>query len=309
MLIVASGNKFSGISNIVSAQIDSLKREGVMVEVFTIKGKGWRNYWRSIKALQVTLKSNHFDILHAHYSFSTWVAILAGGKNIVSSLMGSDVKASGFLRMMIRILLIPFCRAVVVKSAEMKLDLSYDAAFVIPNGVNFHVFNPMDSRWAREALGWDRKMTHILFPADPARTEKNFQLLKTAMKYSGIENYVIHTLVNVSFSEMAIYYNAADVVCMTSIREGSPNAIKEAMACNKLVVCTDVGDVKWLFGDTPGLFLSGHDAKVYGDSVVQALEYGRNNTMESMGRDRLLNLQLTDSLVAQKLIDIYRSVM
>ncbi|MFM7104761.1 MAG: glycosyltransferase [Flavobacteriales bacterium] len=306
VLFIASGNKFSGISNIVSAQVDSLKKEGLMVEIFAIDGKGWRSYWRSIKRLRAILKKNHYDIVHSHYSFSTWVAILAGGKNIVSSLMGSDVKASGLLRWMIRIFLIPFCRAVVVKSEEMKRDLSYDAAYVVPNGVNVQVFNSQSAEFAKKELGWDIDMLHILFPADPVRPEKNFQLLRTAMEYSGIENYVIHTLGNVSFSQMATYYNAADIVCMTSNREGSPNAIKEAMACNKLVVSTDVGDVKWLFGDTPGLFLSGHDARYYGFCVSKALEYGKNNQMGSMGRDRLLSLQLTDLLVALKLIDIYR---
>lgn len=307
VLFVSSGNKTSGISSIVDAQRISLLNTGVEVELYLIKGRGWINYVRAIFILRRKLRIEKYDVIHSHYSFSTWVAILAGGKNIVSSLMGSDVKASGLLRWMIRIFLIPFCRAVVVKSEEMKRDLSYDAAHVVPNGVNVQVFNSQSAEFAKKELGWDIEMLHILFPADPVRPEKNFQLLRTAMEYSGIENYVIHTLGNVSFSQMATYYNAADIVCMTSNREGSPNAIKEAMACNKLVVCTDVGDVKWLFGDTPGLFLSGHDARYYGVCVSKALEYGKNNQMGSMGRDRLLSLQLTDLLVALKLIDIYRS--
>ena len=39
----------------------------------------------------------------------------------------------------------------------------------------------------------------------------------------------------------------------------SPNIIKEAMACNKKVICTDVGDVKYLLNNCKGGYLCSHD--------------------------------------------------
>lgn len=308
ILIVASGNKFSGISNIVRAQIDSLSALGVQIESFAIKGKGGLNYLRSIRLLRKMLKEQKFDIIHSHYSFSTWVAILAGGRNIVGSLMGSDVKASFFLRILIRVSLLPFCRAIIVKSDEMKRDLSYDDAHVVPNGVNLDVFYPQNSRDCKKVLGWDNQKLNVLFPSNPNRPEKNFGLLENALASSGIKNYVIHTLTDISFSEMPTYYNAADIVCMSSTREGSPNAIKEAMACDKLVVSTNVGDVEWLFGSTSGLFLSDQEVLSFSASFEKALAYGLKNEMCSRGRDRILQLQLSDALVAMKLIEIYKDV-
>jgi len=308
VLFVSSGNKRNGVSSIVDMQRKSLIHAGVDVDMFLVNGRGWLSYLRAIYLLRSKLRYQKFDIIHSHYSFSTWVAILAGGRNIVGSLMGSDVKASFFLRILIKVSLLPFCRAIIVKSDEMKRDLSYDDAQVVPNGVNLDVFYPQNSRDCKKVLGWDNQKLNVLFPSNPNRPEKNFGLLENALASSGIKNYVIHTLTDISFSEMPTYYNAADIVCMSSTREGSPNAIKEAMACDKLVVSTNVGDVEWLFGSTSGLFLSDQEVLSFSASFEKALAYGLKNEMCSRGRDRILQLQLSDALVAMKLIEIYKDV-
>lgn len=51
-------------------------------------------------------------------------------------------------------------------------------------------------------------------------------------------------------SDMARVYNALDVACLTSLGEGLPNAIGEAMACGVPAVVTDVGDLADLVGQT-----------------------------------------------------------
>jgi glycosyltransferase involved in cell wall biosynthesis len=43
--------------------------------------------------------------------------------------------------------------------------------------------------------------------------------------------------------EMPWYYSASDVMILCSNSEGSPTAVKEALACNLPVVSTNVGDV------------------------------------------------------------------
>jgi len=52
VLFVSSGNSKFGISPIVYNQGESLKKEKIKVDYFTIKGKGIKGYIRSIKDLK-----------------------------------------------------------------------------------------------------------------------------------------------------------------------------------------------------------------------------------------------------------------
>lgn len=305
VLVIASGNKFSGISNIVRAQVSSLENEGLYIDLFAVQGKGVFNYFKSILSLRKVLMKNQYCVVHAHYSFSTWVALLAGSKKVVCSLMGSDVKSNRFLKFLIRYLLIPFCKDVIVKSEEMKNDLGYSKALVIPNGVNEEHFFPMDKLTAQCALNWDSNKLNILFPSDPERKEKNYALLTEALSKLQDLKFDIHILKEIAMQDLNLYYNAADLVCLTSEREGSPNAVKEAMACDKIVVSTQVGDVSWLFADGKGLFLAEQNADSFARSISAALEYGKLNEMRSNGRERVLKLGISSHQIAKELIRVY----
>ena len=112
----------------------------------------------------------------------------------------------------------------------------------------------------------------------------------------------------VPFHEMNTYYNASDLVCMTSTREGSPNAIKEAMACDKIIVSTEVGDVQWLFGSTDGLFLAAHDAVSYSEVLIRALNFSGSNGLKSKGRERILDLKMTSRQIAERIKAVYTAI-
>ena len=126
---------------------------------------------------------------------------------------------------------------------------------IVPNGVNLSVFKPLSKIDSIHKLGWDINKTHVLFAASPTRFEKNYPLAVNAINLLNDSNIQFHHLSGVEHGEIATILNASDVVLLTSLREGSPNIVKEAMACNRPVVATKVGDVAWLFGNEPGYFL------------------------------------------------------
>jgi len=301
VLIVCSGNSKNGISPIVKNQVDSLKKKDLQIEYFLIKGKGLKGYIKNILPLKTYQKKNKFEIIHAHYSLSGIVASIAGAKPLVVSLMGSDVEGTFFWRIIIKIFNLLFWNAIIVKSTRMKTHLGIKTAFVIPNGVDFTVFKPSNKTLAQNKVNFNKKK-HIVFLADPQRKEKNFPLAKTAVKFLNNKNCELNVIYNVEHSIIPVYINAADVILMTSLWEGSPNIIKEAMACNCPIVSTDVGDVKEIFGNTNGCFLTGFEPKDVAQKIKQALEFGKRTN----GRSNIEHLE--SPKIADKIISIYNEI-
>lgn len=304
VLFVGSGNH-GEISPIIKSQGDSLVSSGIEVEYFLIKGKGLRGYLGHVKSLRKYLKETSFDVIHAHYSLSAFTASLAGARPMVVSLMGSDVKATWLYKMVIRV----FARAfrwkdIVVKSKDMYEDLKIRWAKIIPNGVDLELFKLLDKEKCRNSLDWDTEKVHVLFPADPSREEKDFELAVEATNLLD-SSVKLHVFEQVDHKMTPLHFNAADVMLLTSKWEGSPNVIKEALACGCPIVSTNVGDVKERIADVEGCFVA-HTRKPeeLADLLRKAIAFeGRTK-----GRDKIIADGLDNKQVAKRLIEIYERV-
>ncbi|MCD4664658.1 MAG: glycosyltransferase family 4 protein [Bacteroidales bacterium] len=308
VLFIFSGNNVNGISPIIKAQADSLIKQGIEVDFYPIIGKGYQGYLKNIFPLKKYLKINKFDIVHTHYSLSSYVASLAGAKPMVVSLMGSDVMSKGWAKILIRIFNSFFWESCIVKSSDMKKSLGIENTYIIPNGVNFKLHQPSDQNKALKELGWNLRKKHIIFAANLIREEKNYQLAEKAFQLLNKEDVNLHFLQNVPHEKIPVYFAASSITLLTSLWEGSPNVVKEAMACNCPIVATDVGDVQWLFGNEPGHFITGFEPEDVAEKIKMALEfsekYGRTN-----GRKRIMELGLDAETVANKIIDIYKKAI
>jgi teichuronic acid biosynthesis glycosyltransferase TuaC len=306
VLYIRSGN--NGRDPISTRQGNSLKKIGVDIEFYDLIGRGLFGYLSNIPQLRKFIKSVKPDILHAHYSLSGMVATLTfTGKPIVVSLMGSDVNRSTFIRKLLLKFFALSWKNVIVKSEEMHLRLGYNQAKLIPNGVDESVFKPCNKTEAIEKLGWNPLNINLLFSANPDRIEKNYALAKKAIQILN-GKYTIQFLHKVLDEEIWLYYNACDCVILTSTQEGSPNVIKEAMASNCPIVSTDVGDVRWLFGETDGHILCSFDPKDVAEKIETAVKFRSINKF-TQGRERLLKLELSSSKIAQKIHAIYLQVL
>jgi len=151
-------------------------------------------------------------------------------------------------------------------------------------------------------LNWDISKKHILFASNPKNRVKNYSLAEAAFSLLNDASIEMHALSDVPSEQVPIYFNAADVVLLTSNYEGSPNVIKEALACNCPIVATDVGDIKENIEGIEGCFITSFDAEDVARKIKLALQFGKRTN----AREKIKHL--SDEVIAKKIIDFYHRV-
>ncbi len=269
-------------------------------------------------ALQVFCKTltKKFDIVHGHYGQWCMIARLQWTTPVVASFLGDDLqgtvrpdgrysKVSAFIVQLSR-WLSRRVDAVIVKSEGMKRIVPASAnVYVIPNGVNFEQFHPIPRAEARAALHWDQDRYYILFCNDPSIPVKNFSLAQAAIERlhdMGIPAELV-VASGVSHSQVALFMNASNALILPSLAEGSPNVVKEAMACNVPVVASNVGDVAEVIEHTLGCCICPLEPEAFAAGLAAALQHPEPTT----GRDDIAHLE--NSLVARRLIAVYTQVL
>jgi len=302
VLFVCSGNSQFGISPLVKSQGESLRNNGIDIEYFTFSGNFLAGYPAGVLKLRKHLKSHKFDIIHAHYSISAFAATFAGASPLVVSLMGGTVKGGCLVRSFARFLHKYRWKATIVKSERTKNNIKITDALVVPNGVDFEKFKFIDKTIARNKVNFNEKK-HIIFAANPKTKEKNYQLAAAAFKLLNSQDVELNIVSGIDHNLIPYYMYAADVLILTSSSEGSPNVIKEAMACNLPIVSTDVGDVAQVISKTPGCYITSYDPTDVADKLKKALNFGKPTN----GRENIKHLDI--NTVARKIIDIYKKVI
>jgi glycosyltransferase involved in cell wall biosynthesis len=202
----------------------------------------------------------------------------------------------------------PFVKAIISKSLNIdKYVYRKRIANIIPNGVNLEKFQNFEKDFKLE-LGLEPNKRYILFLANKEDKRKNFKLLQEAHALLNDDNIEIIVPYPVSHEKIVKYLWSADVFVLTSFMEGSPNVLKEAMACNCPIVTTDAGDAYWVIGNTDGCFAAGFDAKDLSEKILSALDFASKNK-RTKGRQRLLELGLDAGTVAQKIIAVYNKTI
>ncbi|MCF8265965.1 MAG: glycosyltransferase [Ignavibacteriales bacterium] len=306
VLFVSSGNSPQGISPLVLSQGKSMEEQGMDIVYFTIKKSGLIGYVSSIPSLKRIIGMQKPDIIHAHYSLSGFVSGLTFTNTpIVVSLMGSDANMGSNYSSLIRIFAKKIWSRVIVKSASMNRDLKLSNVNVIPNGVDLNRFKCLDKAESKTLVRFATDKIVISFFSDPARYEKNFSLAQEAVySFENAKNIEFRVIYDIPFDSVPIYLNATDILISSSLWEGSPNIIKEAMACNVVVVATAVGDIPELFDGTSGYFQSSHDLKDMIDKLNNAYDHIVNKRAIN-GREKIIDACLDSNSIAAKLCMLY----
>ncbi len=300
----------------IKRQAEFLQAAGVEVDVFYFKGqkKVW-NYLKAWVRARRRMAQNRYDLVHAQFGMS---GLLAVPKRLplVVTFRGDDVQGivsrCGQVTVVGKILRLA-CRAValfadasIVVSEHMKASLpSGVRANVIPSGLDLGLFRLIPRDEARRHLGLPPDKRFVLFVGNPAEPRKRYGLAREAVE---ILNRSLPVELRVAWgsphTDVPFLMNACDALVFTSLQEGSPNTVKEALACNLPVVSVPVGDVPLRLEGIEGCELCADERP---ETVPAALERVLRRGQRIASRDTVKDLD--ERLLTQKVIAIYRSVM
>jgi teichuronic acid biosynthesis glycosyltransferase TuaC len=304
-------------THFVQRQANFLMAAGVDVDVFHFRGnrQPWRYAGPWLEARR-RLRNRTYDLVHAQFGQSGLLA-LPKRLPLVVTLRGSDLLGivsdrdgrhtwvgrtlQAATRMVAR-----QADAVVVVSEHMKQSLPLGVpATVIPSGLDFSLFRPHPRDEARRRLGLDPHRPLVLFAGRPTQGRKRYQLAQQAVEI--VQRSLPAELVvlwGVAHTDVPLYMSAADVLVFTSMQEGSPNVVKEALACDLPVVSVPVGDVPERIRDIEGCELCADDRP---ETIAAALE--RVLRRGGRVRGRVAVESLDERVLTARLIELYRGVM
>lgn len=300
ILIVASHNK-GYYAPFINEQAAALKRRGCEIEFYGVTGKGIKGYLAALPELKKSIRSFKPDIIHAHYGLSGLLANMQRKVPVVTTYHGSDINEKSVL---------PFSHIamrlsrfnIFVSQRTLEIAKPKKNYVLLPCGVDLNELQLTTKSEARKRLGLTEGGKYVLFAGAFGNAVKNYPLAKSAMGL--LPKAELIELEGYTREQVTLLMCAADAILMTSHTEGSPQVIKEAMACGCPVVSVDVGDVKELCGDIPGCFVCDRSAKALADCLTAVFGYERTE-----GRARIIERGLTNELISEKLLKIYRSVI
>jgi glycosyltransferase involved in cell wall biosynthesis len=286
----------------IRREVYALRELGL--EVRTFEARYRHGPMRAVRALRARIGEIAPDLVHVYAgSIGALCASLVSPVPVVVTFTGSDLLGAArddpFGERMVCRASVLFSQwaarraaALIVCSQELRAALwrrkDRERAHVIPAGVNVDLFQPQDRRSARREIAWPEEGRVVLFGGSRRRPVKRFGLAEAAMRRLralGVEAR-LESLEDVPPDRVPLHLCAADCLLLTSQHEGSPNVVKEAVACACPVVGVPVGDVREILdGVEPGAVVEG-DAETLARALAEVLRDGRRANGVSRIRER-----------------------
>ena len=307
-------------------QVRSLRQKGIEFDVVHFNPDDTRlNYLVGLKDLIKHIRSDQYDIIHTHNTWTFYLAyvarmLTAAPLPIILTLHEQDLLSKrhkyreisllGPLRRSI------FLRRLAAAHADLAIFVSSELleavsppgpAEVIPCGVDLDRFKPLDRESCRNRLEIPPDAMVVFFPASARRKRKRADLAREAFEILRARVAGTATMIvggDIPQEQMPLYYNAANVILQTSLLEASPTIVKEALACEVPMVSTDTGDTRDMLEGIPHCFVCGDDARTLADHMQLALTHRATG-----GRDRIREKGLALDQVADRVIHVYSRVL
>ncbi|MCX4161558.1 MULTISPECIES: glycosyltransferase family 4 protein [Paraburkholderia] len=292
----------------VSEQVEALRRlSGIDVDVLVVKGflSRWA-YLSSLFEILLRLRSRRYDVIHYHFGLTAWSAPIVRSltnSKIVITLHGSDVFGRALLRWITRVA-VRFAHTCIAVSDEIRdvIEPVSPGCVTIPCAVDDTLFRPL----AKKPTSPTHKT--VIFPSSASRPEKDYTLFASVLdrlRIISTDVIVERRIENMSRDEVRDLLQQADALVMTSKREGSPQTIKEAMACGLPVVSVEVGDVPHLLQGVRHCRVVEHrDPLLIASALREVMAPGERTN----GPERLAEAGYLSTDVAQRVRVIYDMV-
>lgn len=305
----------------VKRQFDYLKKNGVDVEIYPFRGGGsLKSYWVHRRKIKSTIKTFKPDIFHAQFAQSALLVMGRKGKLVVTyrgddaqgivNAKGVQTKKGLILMLIGKIVSMVSDKVIVVSRHLLKKFQWVSNPSVIPSGLELYKYDSLlkqDKESLKRKLGLPSGFV-VLFPNNVSNPNKNYQLVEQALASDALnkrKDIFVKTVFGLSHEELLQYMRASNCMVLTSLREGSPNVIKEAMALNTPIISVPVGDVPERLLDVKGSYvLQDYDPEELANLILAAKEF---DYTEYSSRELVSSLD--EQKLTEGLIDIYKSLL
>ncbi len=263
------------------------------------------------------LNSRRFDVVHAHQSIPILFASFFVPKRV--AFIGSFLSCShnNFRFSSVRLnkflygLATYRCNGVIVKNITSTKKSRCENTIVVPNSVDIKLFRPMESLELKREMNYLEKTKYIGFvcAGDVNRREKRFDVFCKVIK--GLKNRSVEVepliISDKSPQEMTKFYNICSAIILTSDFEGSPNCVKEALACGVPVYSRDVGDVRYWLDGIQDCYLFKGDLEKDIDVISDKLQ--SRTVVASYIRQKYCDRALSEQETIEKIENLYEELL
>lgn len=292
------------IAPFVKEQVEAISRQGVDCSYYLVKGKGVLGYLRELPSLRKRIRDIEPDLIHAHFGLCGLLANLQRKVPVVTTYHGSDINVTS-VRILSKIAIrlskhnIFVSKRLAVLARPKKNNYS-----IIPCGINLEDYPIVNKDEARKEMGLEIGKKYVLFAGSFDNPVKNYPLAKEAVDM--IPDVELLELKGYNRHQVALLMNAVDCFLMTSHTEGSPQVIKEAMACGCPIVYTNVGDVKERLKGVSGcLLVLDTSPSTVRELICKSFRYiGKTN-----GRDIINQSEISNEQVSNAINKVYQTIL
>jgi len=272
-------------------------------------------FWATFELVRRLHIENNYDLIDAHWIYPDgWAATEIGRRlriPVVLSARGDDITVYPDIPRIKPIIATALrnCDKIIsvsqaLKTLLVRIGISESKITVIGNGVDLQRFCRISKEQARGKLRLPERHRIIVSVGrlDPAKGHDILVEMLDIMRNRGAELPYLYILGTGSYEckirqliqrqnleqfvtlvgeilnkELIHWYNAADLLCLASDREGWPNVLLESMACGTPVVATDVfGVPEVITSETVGLLVKQRTASAFARQVSVALQKNWN---------------------------------